>query len=170
MAAGRALLILSLLFLVASFDIVEVRTANDLHRAYSVPRISRYQLCFSGKHFFLTWLCWKNVVLFRYRDTIGCVRETVSRDVLTDAQQHHTGSLACFSARSAVLSVSVFLQALTATNKHALVTIAGRLNKELLSALSFINSYMLLYFSHLYIPYSLSLSIFRSLVISITIA
>ncbi|CAJ1970839.1 unnamed protein product [Sphenostylis stenocarpa] len=48
----------------------------------------------------------------------------------TVAQQHHTRSHACFSARSVVLNASAFLLVLTATSKSAPATTPGRPRKE----------------------------------------
>ncbi|CAL0317693.1 unnamed protein product [Lupinus luteus] len=58
------------------------------------------------------------------------VLQIVNQSVVIVVQQLHIRSHACFSARSVVPHVSVFLLVLMATSKLALVTIAGRQRKE----------------------------------------
>ncbi|KAA8530666.1 hypothetical protein F0562_005400 [Nyssa sinensis] len=70
----------------------------------------------------------------RLRVTMGSALQIADRDVLTDAQRHHTRSRACSSASSAAPSASVCHRAHMATNKHALATTTGRPRKAVPNA------------------------------------
>ncbi|KAH9313706.1 hypothetical protein KI387_022333, partial [Taxus chinensis] len=81
----------------------------------------------------------------------ACLMKIVGQGVLTGVLQLLTKSPACFSARNAVLSVSVFLLELMETNKCAPATTTGRLNKGVPSALDFTYISNLLYDTHILI-------------------